>query len=182
MSMLPNFSSQRLARLLDGLTRIERFVATGAFMLMVLIAFLDVALREFFGHGIDGAREAAVLLMVVLVMTGHGLATSAGRQLRPRFTDGLVPERAQPVVRRIGDLISAIIYAILAALAAILVGESMALGELSSVLRIPHWIVQLVLPLAFASAVLRHAVFSLCPDLKPQADLRELMERGPTAS
>lgn len=172
----------RPVAILGWLSRIERVLATVAFISMVVVSFLDVALREMLGHGLDGAREAAIMLMVVMVMAGHGLATAAGRQLRPRFVDGLVPEALQPKIIRIGHLVSVLIHATLAALAAILVGESLLLGEASSVLGVPHWIVQLVMPAAFSSAVIRHAIYALRPDLQPQAAIRELMDRGPTTS
>ncbi|TVR92845.1 MAG: hypothetical protein EA418_12815, partial [Wenzhouxiangellaceae bacterium] len=76
-------NKQTAKRTLTFLTGTERIVATVAFALMVLVSASDVALRELTGQGLDGAREAAVLLMVVLVLTGFGLATASGRQLRP---------------------------------------------------------------------------------------------------
>ncbi len=168
--------------LLDWLTRIEGAVATLAFALMVVIAAADVLMREVTGQGLDGAREAAVLLMVVLVMAGFGLATAGSRQLRPRFTDNLVPERWQPGVIRFGDLLTALIYLLLAVLGAILVGESIRLGELTPVLRLPSALVQSVLPLAFTIGIIRHLLFFWRPGLRPGDDLGALVakpSRGP---
>ncbi len=179
---MPDRNHDYAAIALSCLTRCERIIATGAFVLMVVVSFTDVALREITGQGLDGAREAAVLLMVVLVMSGFGLATAAGRQLRPRFLDGLIPDAWTPTVQRIGDLLSALIFAILAVLGAILVAQSLQLSELTPVLRLPSALIQLVLPAAFLVAVVRHLVFFLRPDLRPTGDIREMVERGPTAS
>jgi len=145
----------------------ERLIATTAFLLMILVAFSDVALREITGSGLDGAREAAVLLMVVLVMSGFGLASDAGRHLRPRFADGLIAATTSPWVGRIGDLLSAAIFTLLAVLAAALVRESWLLGEVTPVLRLPTWLVQLFLPLAFGLAALRHTGYLARPELRP---------------
>lgn len=153
--------------ILNLIRRIELIIATMAFVLMVAVAFLDVALRETTGTGLDGAREAAVLLMILLVMSGFGLATAGGRQLRPRFTDGMLPEAWQPWVQRFGDLLSALIFAVLAVLALMFVAESLHLREATPVLRIPSWLIQMVFPLAFGQAMLRHLVYFARPELKP---------------
>ena len=153
--------------LLGFLRTIELWVATGAFFVMVLVAAADVALREFTGQGLDGAREAAVLLMVVLVLTGFGLATAAGRQLRPRFADGLTPEACQPAMKRFADALTALIYLMLATLAAVLVAQSVTLAEQTPVLRLPSALIQLALPLAFTTGALRHLIYSYRPEIRP---------------
>lgn len=158
-------------RLLSFLRFLEQAVATAAFALMVVVAAADVALREFTGQGLDGAREAAVLLMVVLVLTGFGLATASGRQLRPRFADGLVPQHWQPGLKRVADVLTALIYLLLAIIAAVLVSQSIALGEQTPVLRLPSALIQAALPLAFATGALRHLVFAVHPNLRPVDDL-----------
>lgn len=163
-----------MQQILNTIRRIELVIATFAFVLMVVVAFLDVALRELIGTGLDGAREAAVLLMILLVMSGFGLATASGRQLRPRFADHLLPEAWQPGLQRFGDLLSAAIFALLATLALVFVLESMTLRETTPVLRIPSWLVQMVFPLAFGQAMLRHLIYFARPDLKP-ADKIEIM-------
>ncbi len=174
--------SSRFARhLLELLRTTERVVATLAFILMVVVAAVDVALREFTGQGLDGAREAAVLLMVVLVMTGFGLATAAGRQLRPRFADSLVPEGWQPALKRLADVLTAVIYLFLAVLAGVLVGQSIGLGEQTPVLRLPSALIQATLPLAFTTGALRHLVFAWQPNLRPADELAPVSPEQGTA-
>lgn len=171
---MPLFSTMRVEhcrRLLDFLRTTELWVATGAFGVMVLVAAADVALREFTGQGLDGAREAAVLLMVVLVLTGFGLATAAGRQLRPRFADGLTPEAWQPALKRFADLLTALIYLVLAVLAAVLVTQSMQLGEQTPVLRLPSALIQIALPLAFTTGSLRHLIYAYRPEIRPADEI-----------
>ncbi len=163
-----------MQQILDVIRKIEMLIATSAFVLMVIVAFLDVALRETTGTGLDGAREAAVLLMILLVMSGFGLATASGRQLRPRFADNVLPVAWRPGVQRFGDLLSAMIFALLGVLALIFVAESVYLREATPVLRIPSWLIQMVFPLAFGQAMLRHLVYFARPDLKP-VDKLEIM-------
>lgn len=160
-----------MQQILDLIRKIEMLIATCAFVLMVIVAFLDVALRETTGTGLDGARESAVLLMILLVMSGFGLATASGRQLRPRFADNVLPAGWRPGVQRFGDLLSAMIFALLGVLALIFVAESVYLREATPVLRIPSWLIQMVFPLAFGQAMLRHLVYFARPDLKPVDNL-----------
>ena len=166
-----------MQQILNLIRRIELLIAVTAFILMVVVAFIDVALRETTGTGLDGAREAAVLLMILLVMSGFGLATASGRQLRPRFADGLLPARWQPGVQRCGDALSAMIFASLGMLAWFFVAESIHLGEATPVLRIPSWLIQMVFPLAFGQAMLRHLIYFARPDLKP-VDSLSIMTAG----
>lgn len=160
-----------MQQILTIIRRIELVIASSAFLLMVVVAFSDVALRELTGTGLDGAREAAVLLMILLVMSGFGLATASGRQLRPRFADGLVPEAWRDGVQRFGDLLSAAIFLLLACLAALFALESWQLAETTPVLRLPTWLIQLVFPLAFGQAMLRHLVYFARPELRPADDI-----------
>lgn len=153
--------------ILTIIRKIELAIAVLAFGLMVVVAFFDVMLRETTGSGLDGAREAAVLLMILLVMSGFGLATASGRQLRPRFADPVLPVTWQPALRRFGDFLSALIFALLGVLALLFVTESIELREVTPVLRIPSWVIQLAFPLAFGQAMLRHLIYGIRPDLKP---------------
>ena len=38
----------------------------------------------------------------------------------------------------------------------------------AEVIRVPLWMIQIVFPYAFFSAALRHVIFAISPDLKPQ--------------
>jgi len=167
-----------MQQLLELIRKIEMVIATVSFSLMVVVAFLDVALREITGTGLDGAREAAVLLMILLVMSGFGLATATGRQLRPRFTDGLLPDTWQPRIQRFGDLLSALIFALLGLLALRFVAGSIQLSEATPVMRLPSWLIQMVFPLAFGQAMLRHLIYFARPDLKPVDQISFMAEKA----
>lgn len=150
------------------LNRWEQRLCGAAFAVLATVMFADVAMRELSGNGIPWAQQTAVYANLVVALFGLGLATSAGSHLRPRFADHWLPQRYHPMLQRIADLISAVLLLSFAALAVQLVLETRQLAETASVLRIPLWPLQCLIPLSFISAAVRHLCFFLQPALAPQ--------------
>jgi TRAP-type C4-dicarboxylate transport system permease small subunit len=155
---------QSLLRWLDCWER--RLCVTG-FSALAALLFADVLLRELLGNGIAWAHQAGVYANLVVVLFGMGLATSGGAQLRPRFADHWLPASWEPALVRIGHMVSAGFLFLFAGLALQLALETRQLAEMATVLRIPLWPVQLLLVAGFASTGLRHACYSLRPELGP---------------
>ena len=156
-----------MAGLIRWLDRWERHLCVAAFSLLAGVMIADVALRELSGNGLPWAVQTAVYANLVVALFGLGLAASAGSHLRPRFADRLLPAHWRPLLERTGHLVSALFLAGFAMLALQLALETRSLGETATVLRIPLWPLQLLIPLAFTSAALRYACFALRPQLAP---------------
>lgn len=155
------------ARLLDWLRQVETAVAGGCLVVMTAVVFADVMGREIWNTGIRGAQKLGVYTFVYAGFLGLPLATGAGAHLRPRFADGLaraIPARLMP---RLQHGVAALLSLVLAWVALSFALETRALGETSLALPIPIWLVQIVLPYAFFSSGLRHALFALFPALTP---------------
>jgi TRAP-type C4-dicarboxylate transport system permease small subunit len=133
----------------------------------VAVVFGDVAAREITGTGLHWARQAGVYANLFVVMFGIGLASADGAHLRPRFADGWLPAAWDPVLLRLREALMALFCAGFAAVAAGVVADSFVMGERSAVLRIVVWPFQLVIPVAFGLASLRHALYGLFPALRP---------------
>ena len=153
--------------LLSFLDRAERYLCIAAFSLLALVMFADVAMRELSGNGIAWAQQTAVYANLVVALFGLGLATAGGSHLRPRFADNWLPARFHPPLQRLADLISAGFLLVFAALALQLALETRALAETATVLRVPLWPLQLLIPLSFGSAAVRYLCYSARPDLAP---------------
>jgi C4-dicarboxylate transporter, DctQ subunit len=161
-------SAFRLARgLLSRLARVERGVTFAAFLVLIAVVFLDVLSREFTGSGLHWASQAGVYANVIVVMVGLGVASATGAHLRPRFADGWLPARFNGVLERLQELLMALFCLAFAGLGVDIVFETWRLGEVSPALGNPVWLVQLVVPLAFAVAALRHGLYALWPALRP---------------
>ncbi len=156
-------------RFLALLTRVERAVCIAAFIVMALAVFADVAARAVLGHGLMGALQIGVMGMIVAAFVGAGLASDAGGHLRPRVFDRLIPRALEPAVDRVAEALTALFCAVFAVVALAVTAETARLGDVNPVLGWAVWPVQAVLPVAFASLALRHAVYALRPDLRPRA-------------
>lgn len=155
---------------LKVLSRFERFITTLAFAVMILVIFGDVAIRELTGTGFHWTRQVGVYANVVLVMLGMGLASASGTHLRPRFADQWLPAHWDSFLERLGNALMSVFCVAACVVAGQVVGESIALDEKSMLLRWSIWPVQAFIPLAFALAAFRHALFGIYPSLAPAAE------------
>jgi C4-dicarboxylate transporter DctQ subunit len=154
-------------RLLDRTGRLERGICIGAFVLLIAAVFADVLSRELTGQGLFWALQAGVYANLVVVMVGLGLASQEGSHLRPRFADGWLPARWDPVITRVGESLTAAFFLVLTGVAADVVLETRELGERSPVLGTLVWPVQAIIPLVFAVATVRHGLYARYPGLRP---------------
>lgn len=153
--------------LLRHIGRFERAVSFVAFLVLIGVIFGDVAMREFTGSGLHWARQAGVYANLFVVMFGIGVASAGGAHLRPRFADGWLPARFEPILIRLQDGLMACFCACFAVIAGAVVIDSYGLSERSVVLRILVWPFQAVVPLVFIIATVRHALFAAVPQLRP---------------
>ena len=84
---------------LRSLARLERLVASLAFLLLVTVVFVDVVNRELTGTGLHWALQIGVYANFFVVMLGIGVASAGGAHLRPQFADHWLPARFEPVLR-----------------------------------------------------------------------------------
>lgn len=166
-----------MRRLLGLLTAIERGACLVSFIVMSAALIADVGSRLVFGSGLLGAPQVGVIGMIALSMFGMGLAADTGSHLRPRFFDGLWPDRWEDALRRLADAIGAVFYLLIGVLAVFVVAESIELGDVTSVLRWPIWPLQTMIAAAFLMNALRYAVYVARPELRPAEDLESSVEQ-----
>lgn len=157
-----------IERYLRRLTLVESAITTGAFIVLIVLVFADVASRELTGAGLHWARQAGVYANIVVVMIGLGVASDSGAHLRPRFADGWLPASWSPVMARLQHALMSLFCLAFAIVAFGVVLDSMALGERSTALRVVVWPIQAVIPLAFFIAFVRHGLFACYPALAPE--------------
>ncbi len=157
-------------RYLAALSAAERAICVAGFALIAISLIADVLSRFAFGSGIVGAPQVGVIGMIAVAFFGFGVAAQTGGQLRARFLDWVFPRAWGPAVDRLADAITAAALGVLAVLAALMTAESLALGDVSSVLRWPIWPIQTLIVVALALNAIRYAVFAADPALRPVED------------
>ncbi len=162
-----NPDQKPIASFLARLGQAERAISFTAFMAMVIVVFIDVVSRQVTGGGLHWAGQAGVYANLFVVMFGLGVASADGRHLRPRFADCWLPDSWEPVLIRLQELLMALFCAAFAVVAVTVVQDSIQLAERSAVLGVLVWPFQLVIPVAFGIAGVRHGLFALYPELRP---------------
>ncbi|MCR9129433.1 MAG: TRAP transporter small permease [Alphaproteobacteria bacterium] len=166
-----------MAALLGGIARFERWASLLAFALMALSLMADVISRRIFMTGLIGATEVAVIGMVAVAMFGVGVATDHGAHLRPRLFDALIPKALEPAMVRLSSAVTAAFFAVFAGLSGWMVWESVVLGDRTEILRLPIWTLQAMIFIAFATNMIRFAVYAGRPELRPSENLEDVVER-----
>lgn len=153
---------------LKGLWYLEATVCVLAFFVTAGALMADVLAREFFGNGLFGAQRIAVWTTAIAGLLGFALVTAERGHLRPTFLDGLLPKALEPYIERIGEVVSAAICLGLGVYAAEFVQSSAQLGERGMAIPILVWPIQMVLPWMFLSSALRHLIYAVRMDLRPE--------------
>lgn len=152
---------------LKRLLQVEAGVAVAAYTLTAGLLVADVISRELFSQAIWGAQKMAVFGAIVAGILGLTIAVADNAHLRATFADRVLPF---PWVDRLGDLISAALFAALGYYALIFVSESITFADRAAVIQVPLWPFQAIFPYAFFASALRHLAFAWDPTLKPLPD------------
>lgn len=152
---------------LAWLARVESALCVAGFGIMTLALIADVGARLTLGHGVVGAAQLGLVGMLLTALFGIGLAADSGEHLRPRILDKYRPPSWEPGLARTGHALTAGFFALLAWIAGGVVVESYRLEDVTSLLRWPVWLLQLVFVAAFALNALRYGLFALRPGLAP---------------
>lgn len=155
---------------LSFLQRVETAVAVIAFAVVASMLFADVMAREFFGNGIFAAQKIAVYATAVAGMLGFAVVVGVHGHLRPKIVDKAFPESWNPVMDRLGDLVSAGICVFMGCIAAGFAYTSFEVGEVGMVLLNKLWWMQAIIPYAFFSSALRFLVYAMVPSTRPAGE------------
>ncbi len=144
------------------LKRIERFflaaedaILIGLLGAMILIGASQIFMRNVLGEGLGWADESQRLLVLWIGLLGAMAASRDGRQLRIDLVSRYLEGHLRRAIEAFGDLLTASVSGLIAWYALEFVRESYAFGD-ELVGGIPAWLVQGILPLAFAVIALRH--------------------------
>jgi TRAP-type C4-dicarboxylate transport system permease small subunit len=122
---------------------------------MVLLGALQIFSRNILGQGFGWADEVLRLMVLWLALLGAMAASRDGRQLRIDLLSRYLTGRPKHFFDAIADLLTAVVSVIIAWYAFAFVSESRIFGDIL-VGSVPAWIVQSIVPLAFAVIGARH--------------------------
>lgn len=164
---------RHIQRLLGGIEALEIAVLVFSFAAMTAFLLADVIGRELFRQGVFGATYYALYFLILSSMLSFDVAIARDAHLRPTAFDGLVPDSWDPVMRRIGHLLSAGIAALVIWGTWTFIAESRFFNERNLTIRLPLWPMQLPLLLGFGMSFLRHLAYAAFPDIAPRKPVTE---------
>jgi TRAP-type C4-dicarboxylate transport system permease small subunit len=135
--------------------RIEDALLAVLISVMVLLGALQIFSRNVLGEGIGWADEVLRIMVLWLALLGAMAASRDRRQLRIDLLSRYLTGRPRHFFDAIADLLTAFVSGVIAWYAFAFVSDSKSFGDML-VGSIPAWIVQAILPLAFAVIGARH--------------------------
>ncbi len=162
-----------MLRLVSWLNRVEAALAAIAYLIVTGLLIASMASREFFSKSLGSAETLAVFAAVYASFFGMVLATAANAHLRPQFADKWLPAAWHHQVARLGDGVSALLFCGIGLVATLYLSDTFANKDLAPIIYWPLWTIQIVIPYAFFSCALRHLVFAISPQTKPEPTISE---------
>jgi TRAP-type C4-dicarboxylate transport system permease small subunit len=138
----------------ETLGRIEKLTVTVMLSVMILLAFLQIILRNVFSSGISWGDPLVRYLVLWVGFIGASLATKEGKHITIEVFAKRLSGRGNQYLKAISNLISTLVCGLLVFAGWTFVGNEAQMGG-TTFLQIPLWIPQIIIPVTFACMTLR---------------------------
>jgi TRAP-type C4-dicarboxylate transport system permease small subunit len=132
----------------DFLRILEEGLLIALVIVMVLLAFFQVLLRNVFSAGILWADVFLRHLVLWIGLLGAVLVTRERRHIKIDILNKTIPERTKPAVDLFIDIVSLVVSVLLTKASFTFVAMEKAGGAVLF-LNVPTWVMELIIPVAF---------------------------------
>ncbi len=150
----------RWDRLDEIIARAEQVLLAIMLSSMILVAFLQIVLRNFFATGLSWADPMVRYLVLWAGFAGAALATKEGKHIKIDVFSQMLPELGNRIVHLVTDTFSAFICGLLAYAAWVFIRNEAQIGG-ATFLDLPVWILQLIIFISFGLMALRFGFHAL---------------------
>ena len=157
----PEYSSEALQPLdeIDEPVRvplkIEDWLTVLVMGALALITFANVIARYFTNQSFAWTEEFSVFLMIVLALVGSSAAVARDRHIRIEYFSGSGSMARRSHLARLGAVLVALLFTLIAVLSTRLVWDDYRFGETSPGIGIPQWWYTVWLPVISIGIALR---------------------------
>jgi TRAP-type C4-dicarboxylate transport system permease small subunit len=144
----------RLDRLDDTINRIEQILLVASLGLMILIAFLQIILRNLFVTGLSWGDTLLRNLVLWIGFIGAAIATKEGRHINIDVTSRWLPFAGKNLAHRSSHLYSFLVCGLLTYAALKFIKHEAQMGNVT-LFNIPAWVPELILPVTFGLMTFR---------------------------
>jgi C4-dicarboxylate transporter DctQ subunit len=139
----------------DTIGRLEKFLVAAMLSVMIVLAFLQIMLRNVFSTGISWGDPLVRYLVLWVGFIGAGLATREGKHITIEVFSRWFSGRSQRYLQAFNCLVSALICGLLTLAGWTFVQNEAQMGG-ATFLEIPVWIPEVIIPITFALMALRY--------------------------
>jgi TRAP-type C4-dicarboxylate transport system permease small subunit len=141
----------------EKLSRVEQVLIAVLLTVMILLAFAQIVLRNFFATGIDWGDALVRYLVVWVGFIGAALATQEDKHITIDVLSRWFTGAGNDAVKVLSDCVSAVVCGVLtwAGIKFILFEAQM--GGVAF-FQLPIWLPELIIPITFALMTLRYAL------------------------
>ena len=135
--------------------RLEDWLIVLTMAALALITFVNVVVRYFTDASFAWTEEISVFLMIVLAMVGGSSAVARDQHIRIEFFSGNGSAQRRRRLARLGALMTALLFTVLAVLSVRLVWDDWRYEETSPGIGVPQWWYSMWLPICSVAIALR---------------------------
>lgn len=165
----------RCRRYNETLGRVEKFLVTVMLSVMILMAFLQIVLRNVFSTGISWGDPLVRYMVLWVGFIGASLAAKEGKHITIEVFSRWFSGQRGDYLKVISDFVSVFICGLLTVAGWTFVQNEVQMGSITF-LKIPAWIPQMIIPITFALMTLRFLLSfltQLSTILKPSDDTKD---------
>jgi len=148
MSMNSENTASLLSRLHTGLVQTENWILVFILFSMILIAVVQIFLRNFFGFGVIWAETLVRVLVLWTALIGAMVATRQAKHINIDLIARYASDKVKSVTGALANLFTAIVCAIVAYYSAYFVALEYEDGS-PAFANVPNWLCESIIPFAF---------------------------------
>ena len=147
----------RWDKLDENIARVEKILVVIFLSALMLIAFLQIILRNFFATGISWGDVLVRNLVLWVAFIGATLATREGKHINMEVVSRWVSNRGRIYLKRLSQMCAAGICGLLTYAAIRFLQFEVQMGSMTT-LGLPVWVPELIIPLTFGLMTFRFAL------------------------
>jgi TRAP-type C4-dicarboxylate transport system permease small subunit len=144
----------------EKISRLEKILIAALLTVMILLAFLQIVLRNFFATGIDWGDSLVRYLVVWVGFIGAAIAVRENKHITIDILSRWISGAGSSIVQSISHFISAVVCALLTWASIKFTMFEAQMGS-TSFSELPVWVPELIIPVTFGVMTLRYALYLL---------------------
>ncbi len=141
----------------EHISRLEQILISALLTVMILLAFWQIVLRNFFATGIDWGDSLVRYLVVWVGFIGAAIATKEGKHISIDVLTRWITGKGSSAIQVISYLSSAVICGLLAWAGIKFIWYEAQMGG-TAFFNLPIWIPELIIPITFGLMTLRYTL------------------------